>query len=92
MQELRTDEVTGSCVIVAPGRATRPVVFSPAGAPAAGALNTTGRVARPGATITQLPVSSSVRSSCTVAVKGRQATRAVARTLTVRCSNFSSTN
>ena len=34
MQELRTDELTGSCVIVAPGRATRPVVFS---APAAGA-------------------------------------------------------
>ncbi len=30
MQDLRTDELTGTCVIVAPGRATRPVVFSPA--------------------------------------------------------------
>jgi UDPglucose--hexose-1-phosphate uridylyltransferase len=38
MQELRTDEVTGTCVIVAPGRATRPVVFSPPAAPAATAL------------------------------------------------------
>src|SRR5579862_1414023 len=38
MQELRTDEVTGTCVIVAPGRATRPVVFSPPTATAATAL------------------------------------------------------
>jgi UDPglucose--hexose-1-phosphate uridylyltransferase len=30
MHELRTDELTGSCTIVAPGRATRPVVFSTA--------------------------------------------------------------
>jgi UDPglucose--hexose-1-phosphate uridylyltransferase len=38
VQELRTDEVTGSCVIVAPGRATRPVVYSPG---AAGASSST---------------------------------------------------
>ena len=30
VQELRTDELTGACAVVAPGRATRPVVFSPA--------------------------------------------------------------
>ena len=30
MQELRTDELTGAQVIVAPGRATRPEVFRPA--------------------------------------------------------------
>src|SRR5580765_4691647 len=30
MQELRTDELTGTSAIVAPGRATRPVVFTPA--------------------------------------------------------------
>ena len=29
MQELRTDELTGTTAIVAPGRATRPVVFTP---------------------------------------------------------------
>ena len=28
MQELRTDDLTGTCVIVAPGRATRPHVYS----------------------------------------------------------------
>ena len=32
VQELRTDELTGACAIVAPGRATRPMVFSPAAA------------------------------------------------------------
>ena len=30
MHELRTDELTGTCAIVAPGRATRPVVFTAA--------------------------------------------------------------
>lgn len=35
MQELRTDELTGACAIVAPGRATRPVVFSPPAAASA---------------------------------------------------------
>jgi UDPglucose--hexose-1-phosphate uridylyltransferase len=36
MQELRTDELTGTSAIVAPGRATRPVVFTPpAAAPSA---------------------------------------------------------
>ena len=38
MQELRTDELTGTCVIVAPGRATRPVVFSPPPSAATAAL------------------------------------------------------
>jgi UDPglucose--hexose-1-phosphate uridylyltransferase len=38
MQELRTDELTGTCVIVAPGRATRPVVFSPPATTAPSAL------------------------------------------------------
>jgi UDPglucose--hexose-1-phosphate uridylyltransferase len=39
VQELRTDELTGACVIVAPGRATRPTVYStPANAPTAGAI------------------------------------------------------
>jgi UDPglucose--hexose-1-phosphate uridylyltransferase len=28
VQELRNDELTGTCVIIAPGRATRPVVYS----------------------------------------------------------------
>ncbi len=37
MQELRTDELTGACAIVAPGRATRPVVFSPPAATSASA-------------------------------------------------------
>ena len=39
MQELRTDEVTGTCVIVAPGRATRPVVFSAPAATTTSALD-----------------------------------------------------
>ncbi len=39
MQELRTDEVTGTCVVVAPGRATRPVVFSAPAATATSALD-----------------------------------------------------
>ena len=36
MQELRTDELTGAQVIIAPGRATRPEVFRPAAADATG--------------------------------------------------------
>src|SRR5689334_24228712 len=37
MQELRADDLTGTCVIVAPGRATRPHVYSTDYAKAAGA-------------------------------------------------------
>jgi UDPglucose--hexose-1-phosphate uridylyltransferase len=36
VQELRTDELTGAQVIIAPGRATRPEVFRPAAGDAAG--------------------------------------------------------
>ena len=35
MQELRTDDLTGGCAVVAPGRATRPIVFSPPAASSA---------------------------------------------------------
>ena len=39
MQELRTDELTGTCVIVVPGRATRPTVYSaPAAVPTPGVV------------------------------------------------------
>ena len=41
MQELRTDELTGAQVIVAPGRATRPEIFRPAPSDATGAAPAT---------------------------------------------------